>query len=89
MGNCLNILSDPTKKSSYIPYRDSKLTRLLKDSLSGSSKLIMIACISTNPSQIEETINTIQYASRASKIKYSIKKEKEEVCCSCGLKQKL
>jgi hypothetical protein len=49
LGNCINMLSDPQKRGSFIPYRDSKLTRLLKDSLGGNAKIIMIGCISTNP----------------------------------------
>ena len=70
LGNCLNILSDSNKTGCYIPYRDSKLTRILKDSLSGNAKLIMIACISGSKTQLEETANTLIYASRASKIKF-------------------
>ena len=46
LGNCINILSDKTKSSSFVPYRDSKLTRILKDSLGGNTKTVMIACIS-------------------------------------------
>ncbi len=42
LGNCINILSDPKKKGAFVPYRDSKLTRLLKDSLGGNTKTIMI-----------------------------------------------
>ena len=63
LGNCINILSDKGKAGSFVPYRDSKLTRLLKDSLGGNTKTLMIACI--NPSYIayEETINTLKYES--------------------------
>jgi kinesin family protein 18/19 len=46
LGNCINILSDKNKTGNFVPYRDSKLTRLLKDSLGGNTKSIMIACIS-------------------------------------------
>jgi kinesin family member 18/19 len=46
LGNCINILSDKNKMGSFVPYRDSKLTRLLKDSLGGNTKTCMIACIS-------------------------------------------
>lgn len=87
LGNCLNVLSDSTKSGGYIPYRDSKLTRILKDSLSGNAKLVMIACVSGNRAQLEETVNTLIYASRASKIKW-VQKEKEEVGCGCGYKEK-
>ena len=69
LANCINALGDKRKKGSFVPYRDSKLTRMLKDSLGGNSKTIMIANISPANSQIEETINTLKYASRAKNIK--------------------
>ena len=47
LGNCINSLTEKRKNgSTFIPYRDSKLTRLLKDSLGGNTKTVMIACIS-------------------------------------------
>ena len=53
LGNCINILADNSKKGingsnalTHIPYRDSKLTRILKDSLGGNAKTLMIACVS-------------------------------------------
>jgi hypothetical protein len=52
----------------FIPYRDSKLTRLLKDSLGGSTKTVMIACINQLVGTYEETMNTIKYASKAKSI---------------------
>jgi hypothetical protein len=77
LGNCINILSQ--KKASnqapvgqHIPYRDSKLTRILKDSLGGNTSTIMIACISANPFSIEETLTTLNYASRANGIQRKI-----------------
>jgi kinesin family protein 18/19 len=63
--NCINILSDKNKKNSFVPYRDSKLTRLLKDSLGGNISTAMIACVSPSPLSYEETINTLKYATRA------------------------
>ena len=69
LGNCINILSDRNKVGSFVPYRDSKLTRLLKDSLGGNTKTIMIACISPSFMAYEETINTLKYASRAQNIR--------------------
>lgn len=65
LGNCINILSDKAKVGSFVPYRDSKLTRLLKDSLGGNTKTIMIACVSPCYTAYEETVNTLKYASRA------------------------
>ena len=55
LGNCINSLAENTRKNvvTHIPYRDSKLTRLLKDSLGGNTKTIMIACINPNPFLIE------------------------------------
>ena len=51
LANCINALGDKNKKGFFVPYRDSKLTRLLKDSLGGNSKTIMIANISPASSQ--------------------------------------
>ena len=53
----------------HISYRDSKLTRLLQDSLGGNSHTLMIACVSPADSNIEESLNTLRYADRARKIK--------------------
>lgn len=69
LGNCINILSDKNKIGSFVPYRDSKLTRLLKDSLGGNTKTCMIACISPSYFYYEESINTLKYAERARNIK--------------------
>ncbi len=69
LANCINALGDKNKKGFFVPYRDSKLTRLLKDSLGGNCKTVMIANISPASSQFEETINTLKYANRAKNIK--------------------
>ncbi len=79
LANCINILSDKKKKGAFVPYRDAKLTRLLKDSLGGKTKSTMIACISPSYLCYEETINTLKYASRARAIKRKIKKNVKEV----------
>lgn len=65
LANCINALGDKSKKGFFVPYRDSKLTRMLKDSLGGNCKTVMIATISPASSQYEETVNTLKYASRA------------------------
>ncbi|GIL52093.1 hypothetical protein Vafri_8067 [Volvox africanus] len=57
------------KKSTHVPYRDSKLTRLLQDSLGGNSLTVLISCISPSEADFEETNNTLKYANRACKIK--------------------
>ncbi|XP_061660072.1 kinesin family member 4 isoform X2 [Syngnathoides biaculeatus] len=69
LGNVISALGDESKKSAFVPYRDSKLTRLLQDSLGGNSHTLMIACVSPADSNMEETINTLRYADRARKIK--------------------
>ncbi|CAG9115763.1 unnamed protein product [Plutella xylostella] len=71
LGNCINKLADG---GSYVPYRDSKLTRLLKDSLGGNCKTVMIANVSPSSLSYEDTYNTLKYAARANKIQLSIKK---------------
>jgi kinesin family protein 18/19 len=62
LGNCINILSDKAKLGSFIPYRDSKLTRLLKDALGGNTRTMMIACVSPSYLCYDETVNTLKYA---------------------------
>uniref|UniRef100_A0A8C8RM10 Kinesin family member 4A n=1 Tax=Pelusios castaneus TaxID=367368 RepID=A0A8C8RM10_9SAUR len=69
LGNVISALGDENKKGSFVPYRDSKLTRLLQDSLGGNSHTLMIACVSPADSNLEETLNTLRYADRARKIK--------------------
>ena len=72
LGNCINALCDASlrgNKKVYIPYRDSKLTRLLKDSLGGNSRTVMIANISPGINTFEDTYNTLKYANRAKNIK--------------------
>ncbi|KAM4547128.1 kinesin family member 4 [Fundulus diaphanus] len=69
LGNVISALGDENKKNTFVPYRDSKLTRLLQDSLGGNSHTVMIACVSPADSNMEETINTLRYADRARKIK--------------------
>ncbi|XP_063157696.1 chromosome-associated kinesin KIF4A isoform X2 [Candoia aspera] len=69
LGNVISALGDETKKGTFVPYRDSKLTRLLQDSLGGNSHTLMIACVSPADSNLEETLNTLRYADRARRIK--------------------
>ena len=75
LGNCINALSEKNEKGNkiYIPYRDSKLTRLLKDSLGGNSRTIMIANISPFIYNFDDTYNTLKYAERAKCIKTKVK----------------
>ncbi|XP_076446385.1 chromosome-associated kinesin KIF4A-like isoform X13 [Babylonia areolata] len=69
LGNVISALGEDVQKRGHIPYRDSKLTRLLQDSLGGNSHTLMVACVSPADSNMEETLNTLRYADRARKIK--------------------
>jgi kinesin family member 18/19 len=70
LGNCINKLADGCK---HIPYRDSNLTRILKDSLGGNCQTLMIANISPSSLTYEDTYNTLKYASRAKKIRTTLR----------------
>ncbi|KAF9246370.1 kinesin-domain-containing protein [Melanogaster broomeanus] len=73
LGNVISALGDPSRAkshtNSHVPYRDSKLTRLLQDSLGGNAHTLMIACVSPTESNVGETVNTLKYANRARNIK--------------------
>ncbi|XP_073327679.1 kinesin-like protein KIF21A isoform X2 [Pagrus major] len=72
LGNVISALGDRGKRASHVPYRDSKLTRLLQDSLGGNSQTVMIACISPSDRDFMETLNTLKYANRARNIKNKV-----------------
>jgi len=74
LGNCINALGEKGNKGNFVPFRDSKLTRLLKDSLGGNCRTVMIANISSAESSFEETLNTLKYANRAKNIKTHVKR---------------
>ena len=67
LGNVISALVN--EKSKHIPYRASKLTRLLQDSLGGNSRTLMIACVSPGENNYSETLSTLRYANRAKNIK--------------------
>lgn len=71
LGNCINALCDPRRRN-HVPYRDSKLTRLLKFSLGGNCKTVMIVCVSPSSHHFDETLNTLKYANRAKEIKTKV-----------------
>ena len=78
LGNCITALADMTdpkkkKKALFIPYRDSVLTWLLKESLGGNAKTIMIAALSPADINYEETLGTLRYADRAKQIQTKAK----------------
>ncbi|XP_040535803.1 kinesin-like protein KIF7 isoform X3 [Gallus gallus] len=83
LGNVISALGDPRRKGSHIPYRDSKITRILKDSLGGNAQTVMIACVSPSSSDFDESLNTLNYASRAQNIQnkavVNCRKETEQV----------
>ena len=74
LGNCINALCEANLrgKKIHIPYRDSKLTRLLKDSLGGNARTVMIANVSPSINTFDDTYNTLKYANRAKNIKTSV-----------------
>ncbi|XP_029801746.1 kinesin-like protein KIF17 [Suricata suricatta] len=67
LGNVISALVDGRCK--HIPYRDSKLTRLLQDSLGGNTKTLMVACLSPADNNYDETLSTLRYANRAKSIR--------------------
>ncbi|KAJ1481319.1 kinesin motor domain-containing protein, partial [Baffinella frigidus] len=82
LANCINALASESEalqragrngrrraRQSFVPYRDSKLTRLLKDSFGGNCRTVMITNISPAGNQFEETLNSLKYANRAKDIK--------------------
>mmetsp|Transcript_4425 Transcript_4425/g.8593 ORF Transcript_4425/g.8593 Transcript_4425/m.8593 type:complete len:903 (-) Transcript_4425:80-2788(-) len=76
LGQVIAALSEKSSKNikKYIPYRESKLTRLLQDSLGGNARTIMIACVSPADDNIEESTNTLRYAERARSIQNDAKR---------------
>ncbi|TLD30114.1 kinesin family protein-like protein [Venturia nashicola] len=71
LGSCINALCD-ARKHNHIPYRNSKLTRLLKFSLGGNCKTVMIVCVSPSSAHFDETQNTLRYANRAKNIQTKV-----------------
>ncbi|XP_076998593.1 kinesin-like protein KIF12 isoform X6 [Tamandua tetradactyla] len=68
LGQCISLLLDPQRKQSHIPFRDSKLTKLLADSLGGHGVTLMVACVSPSAQCLPETLSTLRYASRAQRV---------------------
>nr|XP_020668494.1 kinesin-like protein KIF27 isoform X1 [Pogona vitticeps]XP_020668495.1 kinesin-like protein KIF27 isoform X1 [Pogona vitticeps] len=69
LGNVVSALGDSRRKGAHIPYRDAKITRILKDSLGGNAKTVMITCISPSSSDFDESLNSLKYANRAKNIR--------------------
>lgn len=72
LGNCINALCESGGAIRHVPYRNSKLTRLLKFSLGGNCKTVMVVCISPTSNHFDDTHNTLIYAERATKIKTKV-----------------
>jgi kinesin family protein 18/19 len=71
LGSCINALCDRRQKA-HVPYRNSKLTRLLKFSLGGNCKTVMIVCVSPSSAHFDESQNTLRYANRAKNIQTKV-----------------
>lgn len=74
LGNVINALADEDriqsgKQLGHVPYRQSKLTRLLQDALGGNSQTLFLACVSPSDTNASETLSTLHYANRARNIK--------------------
>eukprot|EP00299_Pterocystis_sp_00344_P019344 c9608_g1_i1.p2 GENE.c9608_g1_i1~~c9608_g1_i1.p2 ORF type:complete len:566 (-),score=162.60 c9608_g1_i1:1917-3374(-) len=69
LGNCISALGGKGKQGGFVNFRDSKLTRLLKDSLGGNTRTSMIGTLSAISSCFDETLSTLKYANRAKNIK--------------------
>ena len=73
LGNVINALADEDRiargEKVHVPYRQSKLTRLLQDALGGNSQTLFLACVSPSDTNASETLSTLQYANRARNIK--------------------
>ncbi|XP_042328737.1 kinesin-like protein KIF3C [Sceloporus undulatus] len=67
LGNVISALVDG--RSTHVPYRDSKLTRLLQDSLGGNAKTVLVATLGPAAHSYEETLSTLRFAARAKNIK--------------------
>ena len=78
LGNCINALCEARGRA-HIPYRNSKLTRLLKFSLGGNCRTVMIVCVAPTSRHLEDTGNTLAYANRAKEIKTKISKNVMDV----------
>ena len=72
LGNCINALCESGGAVRHVPYRNSKLTRLLKFSLGGNCKTVMIVCVAPTSANFDDTHNTLIYAERATKIRTKV-----------------
>lgn len=72
LGNVINALAESSKKKKHIPYRDSKLTHFLKDSLGGNSVTNLLANVEANKKNLSDTLSTLMFAKRAKTIRLKV-----------------
>ena len=73
LGNVINALTESSKKNVFIPYRDSKLTRILQESLGGNSSTCLVITCSMSRYNDRETLSTLRFGNRAKSIKNAVK----------------
>lgn len=81
LGNVIGALTDPRRqqvKGAHVPYRDSKLTRILEDSLGGNCKTTFVAVISPAAEAFSESLSTLKFANRAKKVKNAPRVNEDE-----------
>ncbi|KAK1370617.1 Kinesin-1-like protein PSS1 [Heracleum sosnowskyi] len=71
LGNVVNAMTGPLGKGSHIPYRDSKLTRVLQNALGGNCRTALLCCCSPSPRNVSESLSTLRFGARARHIKAS------------------
>lgn len=94
LGNVINALTETSKKAGFIPYRDSKLTRILQESLGGNSSTCLVITCSYSKYNDRETLSTLRFGLRAKSIKNKVKQNaersaKELLICLAACEKKL
>ena len=81
LANCINALGDKNKKGSFVPFRDSKLTRMLQDSLGGNCKTYLVATINPTLACSDESVSTLRFADRAHQVQILTEYTLYHLCC--------
>lgn len=79
LAQCITALTNKKSSNGYIPYRSSKLTLILRDSLGGNCRTLMIATLSPSFQRYEETYNTLQYAERSKGVQLNVRKNNTQL----------
>ena len=66
LGNCIKALTEQGK--THVPFRDSKLTRMLQESLGGNTRTTLLVCFSPHHTNLDDTVSTLRFASRAKQV---------------------